>query len=63
MATEAIDARHEAMLCLHRAILEIEQSDLHEAARLAHAAIAWMRDVLPEPSLEPVKEIIWEYPR
>jgi hypothetical protein len=44
MATEAVDARHEAILCLHRAILAIEQDDLHSAEMHTLAAVAWERD-------------------
>lgn len=46
MATEAIpDARHEAIVALHRALLEAEAGDSHAAENAAHAAIAWLRDM------------------
>lgn len=46
MATEAIpDARHEAILSLHRALLAAEQYDPHAATNEAHTAIAWLRDM------------------
>jgi hypothetical protein len=46
MATETIpDARHEAILSLHRALLAVENGDAHAAENAAHAAIAWLRDM------------------
>lgn len=62
MATEAIpDARRAAVQCLYNAISAIEAKSPHQAENYTLAAIAWIREILPEPSLEPVKEIIWEY--
>jgi DNA-binding FadR family transcriptional regulator len=55
MATEAIpDARHEAMVALHRAILEAEAGDRHEAETAIHTALAWVREM---PSSRPIKPV------
>jgi hypothetical protein len=57
MATEAIlEARHEAIKALHRAISELEAGDAHEAERAAHTAIAWIREF---PTLPKVKAEAW----
>jgi hypothetical protein len=58
MATEAVDARHEAILCLHRAILAIEQDDVHTAEMHTLAAVAWERDLRHDPSLGLVKRSV-----
>jgi hypothetical protein len=52
MTTEVIpDARHEAILCLHRALLAVENGDTHGAANHTHTALAWLRELpTPEPS-------------
>lgn len=46
MATETIpDARHEAILALHRALVAVENGDPHNAENHAHSAIAWLHDM------------------
>lgn len=46
MATEAIpDARHEAIVALHRAICAVEHGDPHEAENCAQTALAWLREI------------------
>lgn len=52
MAVEAVDARHEAILCLHRATLAVEAGCLHQAETHALSAVAWLRNVLPKPCAE-----------
>lgn len=39
------DARREAIIALHRALVEVEAGDSHAALNAAHAAIAWLRDM------------------
>jgi hypothetical protein len=58
MATETIpDARHEAILALHRALLAVENNDPHAAENAAQTAIAWLRDLplRPKADISPVK--------
>jgi hypothetical protein len=65
MATEAVDARHEAILCLHRATLAIEAGCLHQAETHALSAVAWLRNVTtPDQNLKSAdlsSEPAWEY--
>jgi hypothetical protein len=42
---ETADARREAMLSLHRALLELEAGDSTSARNHCLAALAWIRDV------------------
>lgn len=46
MALEPIepDPRHEAIVCLHRALLAVENGEPHVAENAAHQAIAWLRE-------------------
>jgi len=45
MAVEAVDARHEAILCLERARIAVEAGDTHMAETHAQSAIAWLHEV------------------
>lgn len=66
MAVEAVDARHEAILCLHRATLAVEAGCLHQAETHALSAVAWLRNVtlgsdLQDDDLRPEPSSDWLY--
>lgn len=57
MATEMIDAKHEAIVALYRAISEAEAGDRHEAELATHTALAWLREMpsRPQPYATPIQ--------
>ena len=61
MATEVIepDPRHEAIVSLHRAIVELEAGDAHTAETAVHTALAWIRECPSrrEPKVASVQKI------